>query len=688
MGRGGQETDEVVAVEVRGAGASANGALERMRELNAQLLRHKELYYNGEAEISDAEYDALEHELEQLKAAHPELVPELADAAPDATELVGAAPAASGFPNVRHERPMLSLDKVHTPKDLDRFLERFAGQRFALMPKFDGVSLSLVYEKGRLVRAATRGDGRIGELITENARRIRGVRERLDRALSCEVRGEVVMKRSDWAAYNAANPERQFANPRNAVSGSIRLKDPDEVASRPMTFIPFDVIELDQIPGSSIAERLEAIGLRTERYAESADPDAIKAYIADTESVRDQLDYEIDGVVLRLADRAAFEDAGYTQHHPRGAMAYKLAAEVGESKLERVEWQVGKSGIIAPVAIISPLFLAGTTIRKASLHNLQIIRERDIRVGDRIRLKRAGDVIPHVLGPADPGKRTGSEEPIAAPEACPSCGGAVEVDESGIVRCPNTTACPAQAHRRLIHWGSRAAADVDALGESWLERFAEAGLVRKPSDLYALRRSDLIDADGKARFEGMGERLADKLLASIERSKQLGLRRALIGLAIPYASEGTAKRICRAGFGSLEEVARASEEELCQVEDIGPVVARSIRSYLNTPEMQAEISRLRSLGVSLDCLPEDGPSKASADSPLAGKTVVITGTLEGVSRKEMQARLEAAGAKASGSVSKNTDYLIAGEKAGSKLRKAQELGVRVLTQAEAEELLG
>lgn len=659
-----------------------------MRKLNDELLRHKDLYYNGQPEISDAEYDALERELEELKAAHPDLAGQLAqNGAVDATELVGAAPAASGFPSVRHERPMLSLDKVHTLDDLDGWLDRFPGQRFALMPKFDGVSLSLVYEKGRLVRAATRGDGRIGELITENARRINGVRAQLDQAISCEIRGEVIMKRSDWRAYNAANPDKPFANPRNAVSGSMRLKEPDEVAMRPMTFIPYDVLEIDPVPGATISEQLEHLGLATERYAEATDRDEIHAYIADTEQARPSLDYEIDGVVLRLADRSAFEAAGYTQHHPRGAMAYKLAAEIGESKLERVEWQVGKSGIVAPVAIISPLFLAGTTIRKASLHNLEIIRERDIRIGDRIKLKRAGDVIPHVIGPADPAKRDGSEQPIVPPDACPSCGAALSTDDSGITRCPNSSGCPAQAHRRLIQWGSRAAADIDALGESWLERFAETGLVRRPSDLYAIRRADLLDEEGNGRFEGMGERLADKLLASIEHSKELGLRRALIGLSIPHVSEGTAKRICRAGFGSLEEVAQASEAELCEVEDIGPVVASSIRSYLNRPEMQDEIKRLRQRGVNLDCLPEDGPVKVSANSPLAGKTVVITGTLEGISRKEMQARLEAAGAKAAGSVSSKTDYLIAGEKAGSKLKKAQELGVKILTQAEADELL-
>jgi DNA ligase (NAD+) len=661
-----------------------------MKELNEQLLHHKDLYYNAEAEISDAEYDALEAELVALKEANPDLVSELTDEAPDATELVGAMVTGS-FPKVRHERPMLSLDKVHSSEELEKFLGRFAGEDFAAMPKLDGVSLSLTYVGGKLDRAATRGDGVIGDLITENARRINGVRATLDKAIDCEIRGEVVMKRSDFEAYNAANPDKAFANPRNAVSGSMRQKDPEEVAKRPMTFIPYDVIVAE---GLLEAKRIEAqlaeLGLQTERYLESADPAELVAYAERTQDERASLDYEIDGAVYRLADRAAFEAAGANSKHPRGAIALKLAAEIGETKLEAVSWQVGKTGAVAPVAEISPIFLAGTTIRRATLHNLEVIAERDIRVGDRIQIKRAGDVIPFVLGPADASARDGSERRIAPPRSCPSCAGLLERDDSGFVYCRNSQGCPAQQHRRLIHWAGRSAAEIDALGQSWLERFAERGLVERPSDLYAISRSDLIGADGKPRFEGMGERLADKVLGSIERSKNIGLRRALIGFSIPEASEGTAKRLCRAGYKSIEQVAAAPVEKLCEVEDIGPVVAASLHSFLNAPETKAEIKKLRDAGVNLDVLDEDRAPKSSdgAKLPLAGKTVVITGSLQGASRKEIEARVEAAGGKASSSVSAKTDLLVAGEKAGSKLAKAEKLGVEVLDEAGLEKLLG
>jgi DNA ligase (NAD+) len=682
------ERNRISAAVASRSSSSEEEIKERMRDLNEQLLYHKDLYYNhpDKVELSDAAFDAIENELEQLKSQHPDLAKEITDSNVDATEVVGAAPVSSDFEKVRHDRPMLSLDKVHTEEDLEKFLKKFPGQDFACLPKLDGISLGLVYVKGKLDRAATRGDGVIGEIVTENARRINGVRENLDKAIDCEIRGEVVMKKADWEAYNNANPDKPFANPRNAVAGTVRLKDPNQVAKRPLTFIPYDVI-VDE--GSLNSDRIEAqlkeLGLETERYLESSDIEEIKEYTRKTQADREALPYEIDGAVFRVADRSKFEAAGTTSKHPKAAVAMKLAAEIGESKLESVHWQVGKSGIIAPVAQITPLFLAGTTIRKATLHNMQMIKERDIKLGDRVSLRRAGDVIPQILSTAPNYKRTGNETDIKPPDKCPSCSEPLETDSSGVTRCLNITGCPAQNHRRLIHWGGRSAADIDALGESWLEKFTEKGLINRPSDIYKIKREDLID--GKtAKFEGMGQRMADKLIKSIEDSKEVGLRRTLIGFSIPFASEGTAKRLCRAGYQSIEEVQKASPKELAEVEDIGPIVAQSIHNFLNRPEIDEEIKNLRQAGVKLDVLDEDKPPQAPQGGklPLAGKTVVITGSLDGVSRKEMEARVEALGGKASGSVSKNTDYVIAGDKAGSKKAKAEKLGVKVLSQADAE----
>jgi len=659
---------------------------ERMLELAERITYHKNLYYNGEAEITDAEFDGLEFELEGLREQHPELAD---TAAP--LDQVGAVVSSGLFEKVRHDTPMLSLDKVHTTDDLKKFLSKFDGQTMTAAYKYDGVSLSLLYEKGKLVRAATRGDGAIGEVITDNARRIQGVRSQLDRSIDCEIRGEVLMRKSDWQAYNKKNPDKPFANPRNAVSGSLRLKQADDVAKRPMIFVAYDIIVNDtDLEGETIPEQLTELGFELESLKELASEQDVLDFAAQAEKDRPSLDYDIDGAVFKVADKKAYEAAGHTSKYPRAGMAYKFTAEVGVSKIESVTWQVGKSGIIAPVAEISPLFLAGTTIRRASLHNMEIIKDRGVRVGDRIQIKRAGDVIPHIIGVEDKQQRDGSEQMITPPSTCPSCGSPAHVDGSGVVRCDNTLACPAQQQRRLIHWSGRSAADVDALGESWLEKFAAAGLINKVSDIYKIKREDIYDDEtDQAKFEGMGKKTADKLIDSIETSKQVGLRRAMIGMSIPFASEGTAKRLCRAGYQSIEEVAAAGPEKLAEVEDIGEVVATSIDDFLNTPETKAEIAELRACGVNLDVLDADRPPKAppGGSLPLAGKTVVITGTLDGVSRKEMEARVEAAGGKASSSVSAKTDYVIAGDKAGSKKSKAEKLGVAVLDQAAAEALL-
>lgn len=652
----------------------------RASELREEIRRNSEHYYNGEAEISDAEFDALEAELRELQDAYPEI-------ADESLEKVGAETSGL-FTNVRHSVPMLSLAKAHTPEELARFLEKFPGRRMALWAKFDGVSLSLLYEKGKLVRAATRGDGTVGEDITANVvGEVAQIPDVLPEPVDCEVRGEVVMLKSDFEAYNAAQDEdsKKLVNPRNAVSGTLRAKSREKVKDRKATFMAFDVVGFKAEAGRTLADELVALGFTVESYKEADTAEEVTAYITELEENRDSLNYEVDGVVVKLADRAAYEAQGSTSHHPRAALAYKLAAEVQETTLLGMTPQVGKSGQLGLVGELAPVFVAGTTISRASLHNMKLIEERDIRIGDRVLIKRAGDVIPHVIGPADVSKRTGEEKAIKAPKECPSCGGPViEVGDSRILQCENVQGCPAQKLRRLIHWASRAAADIDAIGEKWIKKMVDAGLLSKPSDFYTLTAEILMET-----FEGqrMGERLAERMIASIEASKNIGLRRAIIGFAIPIVSEGTAKRLCRNGYDSIEAVAAASQADLEEVEDIGPEKAEALATFFSQPETQILIRDLRENGVNLDVLEEDLPVEVAADAAFIGKSVCITGTLT-VPRSEFKKTLEAAGAKVTGSVSKATDILVAGEKAGGKIGKAEKLGVEVLTEAEARERIG
>lgn len=658
---------------------------DRIDQLAQDLRHHRRLYYSGEPALSDAEYDALETEFRSLLGEHPELAP-----ADNPLAEVGAELAGELYADARHEVPMLSLEKATTDTELDAFLARFPDQTFALWPKFDGLSVSVLYRGGRLARAATRGNGEVGQDVTVNVRggEVHGMPEVLPERIDCEVRGEVVMLRSDWRAYNAAHEDKPLANARSAAAGTLLAKDRSKVAERPVTFYAFDLIRLsDGAAERTLAEELSGLGFLVEGYAESRDPDAIRAYIKRILDHRLEVDYELDGIVIKLVDRAAYEAAGQTSHHPKGAIAFKLPPEVAVTRLLEVDWTPGKTGQLTPRGRVERVFVSGTHIEHVSLHNLAVIEARDIRVGDRVYILRRGDVIPFVSGVVDPADRDGSERTIEPPDTCPSCGAPlVLVGESRVVMCENTQGCPAQRLRRLIHWCSRAGADVEGLSEARLEQLIEARLVSAPSDIYRLGYDTLMP-DGKARFEGWGERSVRNLLTAIERSKAVGLRRALVGWSIPLTSEGTAKRICRHGYESIEQLQRATVEELCEVDDVGPVVAEALREFLEEPATQAEIAALRELGVSLDVRDEDRPVQVSSDAPFAGRTVVITGTLS-VDRKEFQAMLEAAGAKASGSVSAKTDYLIAGESAGSKLTKAQSLGVAVLREDEARALLG
>ncbi|MEV6102571.1 NAD-dependent DNA ligase LigA [Nocardia sp. NPDC051981] len=653
---------------------------ERIQELADRIVALRDAYYQGSPLVADVEYDAVEDELRGLIEAHPDLTPD-----PNPLEQVGA-PAVLHAP-IRHSRPMLSLEKATKPEQVEAFFARFPGQPVVVMPKLDGLSLALVFEDGRLARAVTRGDGTTGDDVTVLVRAlVDGVPERIDVPGRVEVRGEAVMLRSTFAAYNTAHPDKPLINPRNAAAGTLRAKDPATVAERRLQFFGFD---LDTSPDSAavdLEEGLRALGIAGAQMRHCADAEQAQTAIAAIEQSRNELDYDLDGAVLRLADRGAYAAAGTRSNSPRGALAFKFAAEEKTTVLDDVVWDVGKTGKIVPVAWLEPVFVGGTTVTKATLANQEVIRARDIKIGDTVLVRRAGDVIPFVAGVLDASQRTGAEREIVPPTACPSCGQPVsEQGNSRELFCTNVS-CPAQTVRRLIHWASRAAADIDAIGQVWIERLAEAGILEHPSDFYTLTKERLLE------FDRVGEISAQRMIDSIDASRQVGLRRALIGLAIPMASDGTAARLARAGFGSLEEVADAGEERLVAVEDIGPKVAASLAAHLT--RLRPELQRLREAGVSLDVREEDLPPVVAAGAPLEGKTVVITGAIsdprsgEKVARPTFQRLCEKAGATASSSVSANTDMLITGGGVGeSKLAKAEKLGVAVVDQAEIWNLL-
>ncbi|MEU4605510.1 NAD-dependent DNA ligase LigA [Kribbella sp. NPDC023972] len=648
---------------------------ERIQELADQVVVLRDAYYRGSPVVADAEYDAIEDELRALIDANPELAPD-----PNPLEQVGA-PAVLHAP-VRHSRPMLSLEKATRPEQVEAFFSRFPGQSVVVMPKLDGLSLALVYENRQLARAITRGDGTTGDDVTPLVRALTdGVPDRLDVPGRIEVRGEAVMLRSTFAAYNAAHPDKPLINPRNAAAGTLRAKDPATVAERRLQFFAFDLLSDRDNTDADLERALQTMGFTVADMRHCDDAAAAQAVITTIEQQRNELDYDLDGAVLRLADRDAFAAAGTRSSSPRGALAFKFAAEEKTTVLADVVWDVGKTGKIAPVAWLEPVFVGGTTVTRATLANQEVIRARGIKIGDTVLVRRAGDVIPFVAGVLDASKRTGAERDIVPPTVCPSCEQALtEQGNSRELFCTNV-ACPAQTVRRLIHWASRAAADIDAIGGVWIERLAEAGILENPSDFYQLTKDRLLE------FDRIGEISAARMIESIDTSRHVGLRRALIGLAIPMASEGTAARLCRAGFGSLEEVADAGVDGLVAVDDIGPKVAASLIEHLH--RLRPELERLRAAGVSLDVREEDLPPVVAAGAPLAGKTVVVTGAIsdprsgEKVARPAFQRLCEKAGATIASSVSASTDLLITGADVGAaKLTKADKLGVTVVDQSE------
>jgi len=652
---------------------------DRVDALAAELTRLRERYYAGEPEVDDATYDAREDELRALLAAWPELAP-----ADNPLEQVGSAPRA-GRRSVRHARPMLSLAKVSPDAreaGVREFAERYPGQPLRVTPKLDGVSLSVVFEDGALNCVATRGDGTTGEDVTFPTAH---VVMNLPRALPgvagrAEVRGEAVMLGSVFAAYNAAHPDKPLANPRNACAGTLLQKKPEAAAAagRVLHFFAFDAA------GLAVAD-LREHGFAVPEVAVVTGADAVLEVIARIEAGRAENDFDIDGAVVRLDDERAYAAAGNRASTPRGAVAVKLVAEERETILRDVSWEVGPGGKVVPRAVLDPVFVGGTTVSSATLANQEVLRARGVKVGMRVLVRRAGDVIPFVSGPA-PGPQPDGVRDAEIPTHCPSCGTALqERGNSRELLCGNLD-CPAQTLRRLQWWAGRAAADMEAVGGTWIARLHADGKLASPADFYALTVDDLL------AYDGMGEVSSKRFVDSIERSKALGMRRALIGFGVRHAREGVAKRLALAGYERVEDVAAASAEELAAVKDIGDVVAASLVEYFGRPDVTAMLEQLRAHGVSLDVRDEDRPLDAAeaGETPLKGATVVVTGaivhpdTAEKVTRPAFVRLLELAGATSASSVSSATSFLITGDDVGAgKTAKAEKLGVPVVDQAAA-----
>ena len=652
-------------------------------------IRHNEyLYYVLDApEITDAEYDRMMVRLRELEARYPDSIP-----ADSPTQRVGGR-ASSQFTEVRHLEPLLSLGNVFSAEELRAFDERVrsglpAGSKveYVMEPKIDGLACSLIYENGKLVRAATRGDGVVGENVTANVRTIRSIPltlkvpegEAVPELL--DVRGEVYMPRQAFMRLNEQRAERgesEFANPRNAAAGSLRQLDPQVTASRSLSFFAYYLVgEGAQPKHSESLALLARYGFKvSENYKVVENIDEAIKYIGDFNELRQGLSYDTDGAVIKVNDVYQQRILGATGKDPRWATAYKYPPEQAETTLEDIDWRVGRTGVLTPTAVLTPVKLSGSVISRATLHNEDFIRAKDIRIGDRVIINKAGEIIPEVLRVVAE-KRTGDEKEVEIPSVCPECGWRVERQgEEAAIRCTNPH-CPALGREGLIHFVSRDAMNIDGCGPSVINALLDAGLVRDAADLYSLRKEDLL------KLERMGEKSADNLLAALSESKKNELDKLLFALGIRHVGAKVA-RILATEFGSMEKLQQAQPEELAQIRDIGDKIAESAVTWLNVPANIDLVERLAAAGLTMTfTLPA-----SQEDNPFFGKTLVFTGTMPTLGRAEAKTMAQDVGAKVSGSVSKKTDYVIAGAEAGSKLEKAQQLGVTVIDEAEFLRLL-
>jgi DNA ligase (NAD+) len=656
---------------------------EDVARLRREIERHNHRYYVlDDPEISDAEYDGLFRRLRELEETHPALRTE-----DSPTQRVGAAPRAE-FSAVRHRQPMLSLQNVTTPEEMAAFDERvrkFLGRErieYVGEPKIDGVAVELAYQKGVLAVGSTRGDGTTGENVTPNIRTIRSVPLRLHGAKPpelLEVRGEVYYP---LAPFQKLNREREeaglpvFANPRNAAAGSLKQLDAAITAARPLDFVCHGVGEIHGAHFASHWETLQALanaGLKPvplSRVCETLDE--VVAFFAELEARRDRLGYEIDGLVIKVNDLGLQRRLGEISRSPRWAVAYKFKPRQATTRVNAIVPSVGRTGVLTPIAELEPVPVGGVTIRNASLHNMDEVGRKDVRIGDTVLIERAGDVIPYVVKVITE-KRTGKEKRFRMPKKCPVCGAeVVRAEDEVAYRCIGLS-CPAQLKQAIRFFGARGAMDIEGLGEKLVDQLVERGLVRDLTDLYRLEEDTLAD------LERMGKKSAANLRGQIERSKQTTLPHLLVALGIRQVGEATAKALAE-HFGRLERLMDASEEELQEVRDVGPEVAASIRRFFAEKQNRRVIQRLLELGVK-------PASVARAKGPLAGRKFVLTGGLGGMTRPEAQRRIEALGGRIASSVSKETDYVVVGAEPGSKLAKAKKLGVPILEESDFLRLL-
>lgn len=651
-------------------------AEERVIELNELLRNYGHAYYVlDKPSVPDAVYDQLLNELIELENLYPDLI------FPDSpTQRVGGTPL-SNFEKVRHERPMLSLSNVFNEEDLRDFDKRVRGGagdsvEYVCELKIDGLAVSLHYENGKFVRGLTRGDGRVGEDITVNLRTVRSIPLKLKEPVSIEVRGEVFMPKKSFHALNEQRVERGeelFANPRNAAAGSLRQLDSKIAAKRNLDVFIYGIGGDGETYGlndhDESLQYLTDLGFKTNGERKVCrSVEEVLVYIEQWTDGRNELSYEIDGIVIKVNRFLHQQDLGFTAKSPKWATAYKFPAEEVMTTVRDIELSIGRTGVVTPTAILEPVAVAGTTVQRASLHNEDLIRERDIRIGDKVIIRKAGDIIPEVVK-ALIEMRSGDEQPFEMPTECPACGSElVRIEGEVALRCVNPK-CPAQIVEGMIHFVSRNAMNIDGLGEKVIEQLYREGLIQDISDLYALTKEQLLE------LERMGDKSATNLIEAIAASKSNSMERLLFGLGIRHVGERGA-RILSEHFGSMDQLMQASLEELIAIHEIGDKMADAVVTYFEKEEVAALVERLRERGVNLSYTGTIVRVEEGANA-FAGKKIVLTGKLENMTRQEAGARIEALGGKLTGSVSKKTDLLIAGEEAGSKLDKAQDLGVEV-----------
>jgi DNA ligase (NAD+) len=669
---------------------------EQARRLRADLARYDHAYYVLDAPlVPDAEYDRLFRELQALEAAHPELI-----TAESPTQRVAGAPS-SVFAEVRHAVPMLSIRTETDVTDAGAIAFDARVRRelalaedappvaYAVELKFDGLAISLRYEQGLLVRGATRGDGTVGEDVTANVRTIRSIPLRLADGAPplLEVRGEALMFHRDFDRLNArqeAAGEKVFVNPRNAAAGSLRQLDPRVTASRPLRFFAYGVGEVHgwTLPAShsAVLDALAALGVPVNadrRVVQGAA--GLVQFHHEIEQRREALPFDIDGVVYKVDSIELQQRLGFVTREPRWAVAHKYPAQEAVTALLDIDVQVGRTGALTPVARLAPVFVGGTTVSNATLHNEDEIRRKDILIGDSVIVRRAGDVIPEVIGRVVE-RRPATARAFVLPARCPVCGSAVFRDESEkVARCTGGLFCPAQRKQALLHFAGRRALDIEGVGDKLVDHLVEANLVRTPADLFKLGLGTL------AALDRMAEKSAANVVAALDRARQTTLERFIFALGIRHVGESTARDLAR-HFGMLDALMAANEAQLLEVADVGPVVAASIARFFAEPHNREVIEQLRAAGVTWP-ESEPAPSGASAVGPLAGRTVVLTGTLPTLTREQASEMVLAAGGRVSGAVSKKTDYVLAGDEAGSKLDKARQLGVPVIDEAMFRQLL-